>query len=111
MMKLPLDAEAPPLREDGHGGYRVGDTRLLFDLVLEAFNDGATPEGIAQDYPSLELTHAYALIAYYLRHKEAVDAYLAERERQAEELRRGPNAIELDVNLMRERMRRARRGA
>jgi uncharacterized protein (DUF433 family) len=57
------------------------------ELVIRAFEDGATPEVIVQRYPTTTLADIYTVIAYYLRHRALVERYLAERERQAEELR------------------------
>ena len=48
---------------------------------MEAFDLGATPEEIVQRYPSVDLASAYVLIAYTLRHRDTVDAYLAGRAR------------------------------
>jgi hypothetical protein len=36
-----------PLRRDGTGALRVGTSRVLLELVIEAFHDGETPESIA----------------------------------------------------------------
>jgi uncharacterized protein (DUF433 family) len=76
-------AETPPLNEDPDGALRVGGGRVLLELVIRAFQDGATPEAIAQRYSTLALADVYATIAYYLRHRNEVDAYLAERECRA----------------------------
>ena len=83
-----LEPEAPPLRKDPSGALRVGRSRVLVELVLRAFQDGATPEGIAQRYPTASLEDIYSVIAHYLRHREAMEAYLVERERRAQEVRR-----------------------
>jgi hypothetical protein len=56
------------------------------ELVIRAFQDGATPEAIAQRYPTATLADIYAVVAYYLRHREEMEAYLAEREQQAQEV-------------------------
>ena len=45
-MVFTAHAEAPPLREDAAGAVRVGDSRVLLELVIHAFQDGATPETI-----------------------------------------------------------------
>jgi len=79
-------AEAPPLREDAAGALRVGDSRVLLELVIRAFQDGATPETIVQRYSTLALPDVYAVIAYYLRHRSEVEGYLARREQKAEEV-------------------------
>jgi len=86
-MSLAIAAEPIPLRTDSDGVIRVSDTRVTLDTVVFAFLHGATAEGIAESYPSLDLADIYAVIAYYLRHREEVDAYLREREISAEAIR------------------------
>src|SRR5437773_7966252 len=86
-MAFTAQAEAPPLREDASGALRVGDSRVLLELVVRAFQDGATPETIVQRYSTLSLPDVYAVIAYYLRHSSEVDKYLARREQTAEEVK------------------------
>src|SRR5258708_5033648 len=70
------------------GVLRIGDTRVSLDSVMIAFNQGATPEQIIQDYDTLELSEVYAAISYYLQHREEVDGYLATRAKQNDELRK-----------------------
>ncbi len=76
-----------PLHADEAGVLRVGNTRVSLDSVLAAFNDGATPEEIVQQYDALSLAGVYAVIGYYLEHKSEIDAYLTERRIQREQLR------------------------
>lgn len=78
-MSIKLHAEAPPLRE-ADGALRVGRTGVTLETVLWAFQEGATPEDIQRQYPSLDLADIYDVVAYYLRHRETVDEYLLERE-------------------------------
>jgi uncharacterized protein (DUF433 family) len=73
-----------PVRVDAHGVARVGNTRVGLDSVLIYFQQGATPEEIAQDFPVLALEDVYAVIAYYLRNRAVIDAYLAELARIGE---------------------------
>ena len=87
-MPLTVQADPVPLRLDEHGAIRVGDTRVLLELVIEAYQDGATPETIVQWFDSLRLADVYAVISYYLNHKDEVEAYLREREARADEVRR-----------------------
>ena len=75
------------MREDADGALRVGDTRVLLELVIRAFQDGATPETIVQRYSTLALADVYAVVTYYLRHRSEVEEYLAHREQKAEEVR------------------------
>lgn len=87
-MSLVVSTETPPLRTDADGVVRVGDTRVTLDTVVSAFLDGATAEGIVEQYPSLELAEVYTAVGYYLRHQDEVNAYLRERARQAAAVRR-----------------------
>ena len=86
-MGITLQTETPPLRQDISGAFRVGRSRVLLELVIRAFQDGATPEAIVQRYPTATLADIYAVIAYYLRHQEDIEAYLAEREQQGQQIR------------------------
>lgn len=40
---------------------------MTLDAVVGSFDAGATPEEIAQQYPSLALEDVYAVVTYYLR--------------------------------------------
>ena len=42
-MQFTAQAEAPPLREDADGAVRVGDSRVLLELVVRAFEDDNIP--------------------------------------------------------------------
>ena len=92
MESLAIAAEATPLRTDRTGVVRVGGTRVTLDSVVSAFEEGATPEQIIDDYPSLSLPDVYAVITYYLRHKTEVDAYLEEQNRRAQVARQQDEA-------------------
>jgi hypothetical protein len=62
-----------------------------------------TPEDIVRDFDTLRLSDVYAVISYYLDHKNAVEEYMREQEAEAEALRqmieanqpRGPGREEL----------------
>jgi len=66
--------------------YRIGGTRVTLDLVIRAFNRGATPEKIVDSYTTLQLADVYQVIGYYLKHKADVDEYIARREREEKAL-------------------------
>jgi uncharacterized protein (DUF433 family) len=78
---------AVPLFEDEQGSIRVGETRSILDFVIQAFHDGASAEGIVETYESLKLADVYAVISYYLRNPEPIDAYLRRRAGEAEAIR------------------------
>jgi NH3-dependent NAD+ synthetase len=53
--------------------------------LIDAFEYGATPEEIYQQYPSASLADVYTVTAFYLDRREEVDAFLKtarEREEQ-----------------------------
>jgi uncharacterized protein (DUF433 family) len=106
-----LAPEPPPLRLDASCVLRVGPTRIPLDRVIYAFNTGCTAEEILDDFPTLNLTDIYAVITYYLWHREVVDAYLKAREEYAEEIRREHEA-RWPTEGIKERLlaRRAERG-
>jgi uncharacterized protein (DUF433 family) len=84
---LPLHADLPPLRVDQGGAVRVGNSRISLDLVVEQYENGMTPEDMVRAYDTLALADVYAVIAYYLRHRDEVRAYLKRRNEEAESLR------------------------
>ena len=106
---LSITADPIPLKMDAHGVARVGGTRVTLDTVVTAFEQGATPEEIVYRYPSLDLVDVYAVIAYYLRHRSDVEAYLCEQRREADEVRK-QNEARFPRDGIRERLlaRRAR---
>jgi uncharacterized protein (DUF433 family) len=86
-MTLAIATEPVPLRTDADGSVRVGNSRVLLDVIIAAFRHGASPEQIVDQYPSLDLVDAYAVIAFYLGHTKDVDAFLEERTKDAEQIR------------------------
>jgi uncharacterized protein (DUF433 family) len=92
------------LREDSSGGLRIGQSRVLLELVLRAFQDGATPEAIVQRYSSLNLVDVYSVITYYLQHHAEMERYLEGREQQAEEVQRRIEENQSDLADMRRRL-------
>ena len=76
--------DAIPLATDADGVIRVSGTRVTLDIIVAAFQDGATPEEIAQQYPSVPLGDIYQVIGYFLRHPQEINAYLLRRRQDAE---------------------------
>ena len=74
--------------EQHEGAYRVAGTRVSLDSVVYAFNDGQSPETIAQFFPVLELEQVYGAITYYLAHRSEVDIYLEQGRRDYEAARK-----------------------
>src|SRR5258708_38697856 len=86
-MTVPAATETLPLDMGDDGVIRVSKTRVTLDTLVAAFADGATAEEIAQQYPSVPLADVYSVIGYYLRRYSEVEAYLAQRRQQTEQVR------------------------
>jgi uncharacterized protein (DUF433 family) len=82
-MNLAIALEPAPIETDPHGVVRVAKTRVTLDTVVTAFLEGCTPEEIGEQYTSLQLPDIYLVIGYYLRHRDEIHTYLAERQSQA----------------------------
>ena len=83
-MTLIIEPQPVPLWKNADGTWRVGNSRVLLDMVIHAFNAGRTPEEIVQSYDTLQLEDVYAVLAYYLAHRAEVDDYLREQEADAD---------------------------
>jgi uncharacterized protein (DUF433 family) len=103
-MSLVLERETPPLHEDETGAIRVGNSRVLLELVIRAFQDGTSPESIVYRYPTLLLSDVHSTIGYYLRHQNVVEAYLHQREQLAESVKQRLSSIQPDLSLIRSRL-------
>ncbi|MCY2950779.1 MAG: DUF433 domain-containing protein [Planctomycetota bacterium] len=87
-MSLAITNQPKSLSIDDHGVVRVAGTRVTLDTIVIAFEQGATPEEIAQQYPTVPLPDVYAAIAFYLHNRSEVDRYLDERQQQADTVRK-----------------------
>jgi uncharacterized protein (DUF433 family) len=103
-MSITVISETPPLNRDPSGAIRIGDSRVLLELVIRAFQDGATPEAIVQRYSTLSLVDVYAAIAYYLRHPTDVEDYLNHRELTAQAVRQRIESEQGDLREIRSRL-------
>ncbi|MBC7969476.1 MAG: DUF433 domain-containing protein [Verrucomicrobia bacterium] len=103
-MSLILECESPPLWADETGAVRVGNSRVLLELVIRSFQDGASPETIVHRYTTLSLSDVYNTIGYYLRHQEAVEVYLSQREAVAASVQQRLTSAQPDLSLIRSRL-------
>lgn len=108
-MALAIHTEPIPLETNVDGVVCVAGTRVTLDTVVAAFNEGATAEEIAQQYPSLHLADVYSVISYYLRERSIVDAYLNQRQLEADSLRK-QNQTRFDSSEIRDRLLARRKG-
>ena len=103
-MSLVLKSQRPPLRKDETGAIRVGSSRVLLEIVIRAFQDGASAESIVDSYSTLTLADTYGAIAYYLKNKDSVEEYLNQREELAESVKRRIQAVQPDLSEIRSRL-------
>ena len=73
-----------PLWQDEQGAIQIAKTRVTLDVIIAAYQHGDTPNEINQRYPTLTMADIYAVLAYYVNHREWVHAYLRERDEQAD---------------------------
>ena len=99
-----------PLREDPAGVFRIGDTRVLLEVVVHAFQCGATPETIVQSYDTLSLPDVYAVLAYCLTHREQVDEYMCRCDSEAVQVRDRVQKAQPDQSGVRERLMQRAKG-
>jgi len=92
----------PYVRMDEHGVMRVGQTRVMLDSVVAAFQQGHSAETIQQQYPALTLEQVYGAIAHYLSNRDEIDQYL---ERQGEVWRQWREKAAEGANPVVERLR------
>jgi uncharacterized protein (DUF433 family) len=67
------------------GAIRIPGTRVSLDSIVTRFHEGASPERIAQPFPTVTLAQVYGAIAYYLDNQQIVDEYIAEGLRELDE--------------------------
>ena len=87
-MDLTLETIPVPLRDDGHGGLRVGQTRVSLESVWQMHQQGASPADIVRAFDTLQLADVHAVLAWALRHSEDVGTYLKRRDEEAAQIRR-----------------------
>jgi uncharacterized protein (DUF433 family) len=93
-----------PLHTDTDGSIRIGDTRVLLEIVISAFLRGDSPEGIVDSFPTLDLSDVYAVIAYYLQHRAEIDEYIRQVDAEGEKLRREIEARQPQLLNLRQRL-------
>ena len=67
------------------GGYWIASTRVSLDSVVYAFLEGLSPESIADSFEILTLEQVFGALAYYLKHRTKIDAYLKQSEADFDE--------------------------
>jgi uncharacterized protein (DUF433 family) len=71
--------------ENEAGDILLEGSHIFLEHIIEAFQQGNHPEDIQQSFPSISLADIYAVIAYYLRHRDKVERYMAKQAEHAEQ--------------------------
>jgi uncharacterized protein (DUF433 family) len=101
-VELPLSPRPVPLFRLENGVYRVTNSRIPLERIVEMYRQGATPEQIVEAFDVLRLADVYTLIGYCLDHEAEVNWYLYEQEKDAEEIRRTIEAAQGPPRVTRE---------
>jgi uncharacterized protein (DUF433 family) len=89
-----------PLVQWDDGSIRLTGSRVPLGSVIYHYHLGSTPEQIAYKFQGLNPADIYAVIAFYLNHREAIDKYLHEQDADSNaRLKR----LESDPNYQKER--------
>ena len=96
------------VEQTSEGVWKVCGSRVSLDSVLATYLSGLSPEGIQEAFPSLSLEAIHGCLAFYLRNRADLDAYL-QRERDNFEAQR--RALAVTNQPMIERLRVARAAA
>ena len=91
--------------ERREGSFYLIGSRIPLARIVYEFLNGAAPEAIRLDYPTLSLEQVYGAITFYLANKEEVERDMADRRRIEEEITiaQPPLPPELQEKLERER--------
>ncbi|MCI0714525.1 MAG: DUF433 domain-containing protein [Chloroflexi bacterium] len=101
---LAIKAEKAPITTNADGAALIANTRVRLETIIAAFYRGDSPEQIVDSFDVLSLADVYAVIAYYLNHREEVDAYIREQDEAAEQVYRKIEANRPDMLSLRQRL-------
>ena len=72
-----------PITVEEDGSWRVAGARVTVEVLLDQFMRGCTPEQILDDFPTVPLASIYGIIGYFLSNRQAVEEYIASRDKEA----------------------------
>ena len=103
-MALRIPEDPVPIHINADGVALVGGTRVRLETIVAAFHSGDSPEQIVDNFDVLSLADVYAVIAYYIYHREEVDAYIRQQDAAAEDVRHRIEANQPDMLSLRARL-------
>jgi uncharacterized protein (DUF433 family) len=91
---------SPYLEIHSSDDVRIKGTRVGIEHLLSAYLSGAQPEEIAIEFPTVTLEQIHGVLAYYLGHRDKIDAYLqrwrdgARQSRAAQAMEAPPTVVQ-----------------
>ena len=76
-----------PLTQTEQGTIRITGSGVNLEAIVYQYKQGESAEAIHESFPSLRLADIYAVISYYLNHREQVNDYLRDQEKKARTVR------------------------
>jgi uncharacterized protein (DUF433 family) len=73
--------ESPYISQED-GALRIAGTRVGLSSIIAGFQEGESPEKLAQEFPAVTLAQLYGAIAYDLDNKKVIDGFFAEVDRE-----------------------------
>ena len=67
-------------------GFYIAGSRVPIDRIIWEYCNGEDPQTIRSHYATLSLEQVNGAIAFYLGHRDVIDAYLKQSEAQFDEL-------------------------
>jgi uncharacterized protein (DUF433 family) len=71
-----------PITNMPDGSYRVTGSRVTLDSLIHSYWNGESNETMVVSFPTLTLQQVELALAYYLQHREELDAYMKEQEKR-----------------------------
>lgn len=76
-----------PLTKLDDGTIVITGTPIALEIIVARYNAGDTPDEIKRGFQSLDLADIYFVIAYYLSHRDEVDAYVQRQQERSQRVR------------------------
>jgi len=80
-----------------NGGYYVTGSRVSLASIIHEYRDGAAPETIRLNFPTLSLEQIHGSIAFYLGHPHESAQYLSGLEQKWDDLERAAQPASADL--------------
>ena len=91
-----------------NAGYYVAGSRVSLASIIYEYRDGAAPETIRQNFPTISLEQIHGAIAFYLGHQHEAATYLSALEKKWDGLERAAKPASQELQQRVEEARKLR---